>query len=75
MRTAEIRCDATKLAEACHSTVKMLDECENRMVFTGAGVSTSAGVPDLNGADGYVTRGLLEKAAPPKVTSHNAYMN
>ena len=31
---------------------KMIDECQNIVVFSGAGISVPSGIPDFRSADG-----------------------
>ena len=52
---------------------KMINECNNIVVFTGAGVSTESGIPDFRSNNGLF---MMKYKYPPEVIlSHDFFMN
>lgn len=55
------------------SLINMINECNNIVVFTGAGVSTESGIPDFRSKDGLYN---MEYSYPPEeILSHSFFMN
>ncbi len=62
---ATLDAQATKLAD-------LIRNCQHFVAFTGAGVSTSAGIPDFRGPEGVWTMRAQGKHAQAKTTTIKA---
>ncbi len=51
-----------------------IDECNNIVVFSGAGLSTNSGIPDFRSASGIYNQKLNSTFSPEEVVSHTFFM-
>ena len=54
---------------------KMIDECQNIVVFSGAGISVPSGIPDFRSADGIYNQKTKFKISPEEIVSHTFFVN
>lgn len=64
-RIGEVRDVPERVAEAATQIAALIRNGKHVIVFTGAGISTSAKIPDFRGPNGVWTREAQGKAAPP----------
>ena len=57
------------------SLKKMIDECHNIVVFSGAGISVPSGIPDFRSADGIYNQKTKFHASPEDIISHSFFVN
>ena len=53
---------------------KMIDECQNIVVFSGAGISVPSGIPDFRSADGIYNQKTKFQASPEEIISHSFFV-
>ncbi len=53
--------------------ISMINECNNIVVFTGAGVSTESGIPDFRSKDGLYN--MKYSYPPEEILSHSFFVN
>ena len=51
-----------------------IEECNNIVVFSGAGLSTNSGIPDFRSASGIYNQKLNSTFSPEEVVSHTFFM-
>ena len=51
-----------------------IKECNNIVVFSGAGLSTNSGIPDFRSADGIYNQKLKTKVRPEEIISHSFFL-
>ena len=51
-----------------------IDECNNIVVFSGAGLSTNSGIPDFRSASGIYNQKLNSTFSPEEIVSHSFFM-
>ena len=54
---------------------KAIDEVNNIVVFSGAGLSTNSGIPDFRSANGIYNQKLNSTFSPEEVVSHTFFVN
>jgi len=65
-REKEIEDDPETLELKCQQLVEMMNDCEKIVIYTGAGISTSASIPDYRGPNGVWTQ-LAKGCHVPRV--------
>uniref|UniRef100_A0A1D2A7L7 protein acetyllysine N-acetyltransferase n=1 Tax=Auxenochlorella protothecoides TaxID=3075 RepID=A0A1D2A7L7_AUXPR len=55
---------ATELAQSIEKLIQLVSEARSIIAFTGAGISTSTGIPDFRGPNGVWTAQKLGRALP-----------
>ncbi len=53
---------------------KIIEESNNIVIFSGAGLSTNSGIPDFRSADGLYNQKLNYKVRPEEIISHSFFM-
>ena len=51
-----------------------IEECNNIVVFSGAGLSTNSGIPDFRSADGIYNQKLKTSVRPEEIISHSFFL-
>ena len=51
-----------------------IEECNNIVVFSGAGLSTNSGIPDFRSANGIYNQKLNSTFSPEEVVYHTFFM-
>ena len=51
-----------------------IEECNNIVVFSGAGLSTNSGIPDFRSASGIYNQKLNSTFSPEEIVSHSFFM-
>lgn len=49
----------------------IIEQSENIVIFSGAGLSTNSGIPDFRSADGLYNQKLNYKVKPEEIISHS----
>ena len=52
-----------------------IKECNNIVIFSGAGLSTNSGIPDFRSADGIYNQKLDNHFRPEEIISHSFFVN
>ena len=53
---------------------RVIDESDNIVIFSGAGLSTNSGIPDFRSADGIYNQRLNYRVRPEEIISHSFFM-